>query len=460
MAGIRASDYKSAIDLVSNYALDQRYLRVGSSQNANLLEVDADGSIRTQNWKERLANFGSRLVGRFEARKDAKDTAVAVALQRLYEAALINGSAQTEQIEDPRKYSYLGRFHQALERAQQRGLDRSIDVGNIHSQPLRTSSISSLANQGSSDGAGEVTPKARKQIPFKSDAEAERQLPSVRSKVPAKFADAIFGSEEDRAVVILDNGRPKSPSWNHAYRISDDSSGAQLKGVTLSANSQSKVLDTTKPVVLFFGGSGAPVQRAAYGAAEICGPEAGINFVAINYRGFCDPGSPRPSPASVIEDAKVAYAHLRELGFPPEKIILRGYSLGASAASHLHALSELKGEKLGGVIYDRPMPSVQEAATGATGYAAAGLITRIAAGSFGASANLQVLDQFLERSERKAPVLVIADDGSNPSNEFLGPAAIKMAQKFGLELKESGGDHFDHAKANQAANTFLSAAIT
>jgi pimeloyl-ACP methyl ester carboxylesterase len=230
---------------------------------------------------------------------------------------------------------------------------------------------------------------------------------------------------------------------------------AQLKGIALSANPQSPALDTSKPVVLFFGGSGARVEEAAYGAAKICGSDAGLNFVSVNYRGFGDSTSIAPTPRTLIEDAKTAYSHLRDLGFPPEKIILRGYSLGATAAGHLHAMSELKGEKLGGVIYDRPMPSAQKAAAGATGYTAAGWLTKMLAGSFGASPNLRVMDHFIGRSERKAPVLVIADNGTHPNNDFLGAAATEMAQQYGLDLVQSRGDHFMHDEANQAAQSFL-----
>ncbi len=106
MPPIRATNYQSAIDLVSQYALDPRHLQTGQAQNSNFLEVDADGSIRAQNWKEKLVNFGSRLIGKFEARKDTKDAAVAIALQSLYESALTqSGPDQSEQIYDPKTYA-------------------------------------------------------------------------------------------------------------------------------------------------------------------------------------------------------------------------------------------------------------------------------------------------------------------------------------------------------------------
>jgi hypothetical protein len=146
---------------------------------------------------------------------------------------------------------------------------------------------------------------------------------------------------------------------------------------------------------------------------------------------------------------------LRDLGFPPEKIILRGYSLGASVASRLHALTELKGEQLGGVIYDRPMTSVQEAAEGASGLKVAGLATKMLVGSLGVRANLKALDHLVGRSDRLSKVLVIADDGSSPQNTFLGPASKRLAVEYGLRLSESHGDHFDHDRANRASTSLL-----
>ncbi len=327
-----------------------------------------------------------------------------------------------------------------------------------HPHAPRDSSISSLASQGQQVSTGTAKSRTSKKFPFKSDAAAEKQLPTPRSKILKTLANTLFGDQQDRTTL----GRiwkPNTPSWNHEYHIGDATNYSQLKGVALSANSQSNQLDITKPVVLFFGGSHSPVEEAAYGAAEICCPQAGINFLALNYRGFGESSEISPSPASLIEDAKAAYQHLRDLGFPSEKIIVRGYSLGACAASHLHAISELKGEKLGGVIYDRPMTSLQKAATGATNFAPAGFITKVAAGSFGAIPNLKVVDHFVSRTDRETPVIVIADDGTHPNNDFLGPAAIKLAKDFELELHKSGGDHEDHARANVAAITLLGKVI-
>jgi hypothetical protein len=54
------------------------------SHNNSLFEVNKDGSIRTQNIGEKLANLGSRLFGKYEARKIEKDAKVKEAIVQLF----------------------------------------------------------------------------------------------------------------------------------------------------------------------------------------------------------------------------------------------------------------------------------------------------------------------------------------------------------------------------------------
>ena len=62
---------------------------------------------------------------------------------------------------------------------------------------------------------------------------------------------------------------------------------------------------------------------------------AGYNVLAFDYRGFGrNPGT--PSESGVYEDAETAYRHLvRQVGVPPERIILAGRSLGSAVAVEL-----------------------------------------------------------------------------------------------------------------------------
>lgn len=62
---------------------------------------------------------------------------------------------------------------------------------------------------------------------------------------------------------------------------------------------------------------------------------AGYNVLAFDYRGF-GRNEGTPSEAGVYEDALTAYHHLtKNLGVPPERIILAGRSLGSAVAIEL-----------------------------------------------------------------------------------------------------------------------------
>jgi hypothetical protein len=81
MSGINvAKQYVDVSDLVKAH---------GNS----LFEVNKDGSIRTQNLGEKLANLGSRLLGRYEARKVGKDTKVKEAILQLFNKSGVSANS-------------------------------------------------------------------------------------------------------------------------------------------------------------------------------------------------------------------------------------------------------------------------------------------------------------------------------------------------------------------------------
>lgn len=56
---------------------------IKAHQNS-ILEVNADGSIRSQNLKEKIGTLGLRILGKYNANKAEKDAKVAVAIQNLF----------------------------------------------------------------------------------------------------------------------------------------------------------------------------------------------------------------------------------------------------------------------------------------------------------------------------------------------------------------------------------------
>ena len=147
MPSITARDLFSALSLV---ALTHTNSLTGSTK---LLEVNRDGSIRTQNWREKLANYGSRLIGRYQLRKDAKDAAVADALTALAQKA--STSADPAERESYEHYGtqlhalgYLERFRAAKQRIQ----ERSATQRPATDAPVRRDSVASLHAQTVTNG--------------------------------------------------------------------------------------------------------------------------------------------------------------------------------------------------------------------------------------------------------------------------------------------------------------------
>lgn len=88
--------------------------------------------------------------------------------------------------------------------------------------------------------------------------------------------------------------------------------------------------------VLYLPGNGG--NRA--GRADVAEALAaqGFTVLLLDYRGFGgNPG--RPSEAGLVRDAEAAMDHLTEHGFPPQRTIIVGESIGTGVAAHL-ALTE------------------------------------------------------------------------------------------------------------------------
>jgi hypothetical protein len=136
-----ASTYQTAIELAIRYGADQ----------SRLLEVNADGSIRTQNWKEKLGNLGARITRRFDLRRDAKDAAVAAALDRLAQVAMNGINTEAKNIVRHHQQfppAVLTRFQEARARVEQRNAPRNVNLVPAAQNPVNQASVTSLHQQG------------------------------------------------------------------------------------------------------------------------------------------------------------------------------------------------------------------------------------------------------------------------------------------------------------------------
>lgn len=140
-----AATYAAAIDLVVRHGSD----------NSKIFEVNADGSIRTQNWREKLGNLGARITRNYQLHKDTKDAAVAAALERLAQSAL-NGIDQDAKnivaYQQQFPADVLTRFHQARDRLAQRNTPRNVDIRAASNNPADQNAVASLHQQGANNG--------------------------------------------------------------------------------------------------------------------------------------------------------------------------------------------------------------------------------------------------------------------------------------------------------------------
>ena len=148
MPPVVARDLFSALSLVA--LAHTRSL--GTS--AELLEVNHDGSIREQKWYEKAANYGSRLVGRYQLRKDTKDAAVANALAALaVKASTSSDPAEKESYEhygtQLDRLGYLQRFRDAKQRIEERNGTRIPSNKTASDMQIRRDSVASLGTQTS-----------------------------------------------------------------------------------------------------------------------------------------------------------------------------------------------------------------------------------------------------------------------------------------------------------------------
>ncbi len=158
------------------------------------------------------------------------------------------------------------------------------------------------------------------------------------------------------------NGRMhNSPRLDTDYTVTN-AKGQDLKGFSISADPNSSQLDPTRPVVLYFSGSGGTAEKYGAEIGKNYAENQNCNFVAVNYRGYGESEAINPSETSIAKDGMTMINHLIQQGFPPDKIIVHGYSMGASVAAHVQARVEESGYQLRGVVYDRPMSSATGAA--------------------------------------------------------------------------------------------------
>lgn len=112
--------------------------------------------------------------------------------------------------------------------------------------------------------------------------------------------------------------------------------------------------DRTRPVIVYFHGNGGTVASRA-GQARIL-LDAGYGVLLAGYRYNAGAGG-EPSEVGLIADGHAAVEFLRVRGFPLERMVLYGESLGTGVAVAIAA-----GREVGAVILEMPYTSIADVA--------------------------------------------------------------------------------------------------
>jgi hypothetical protein len=148
-----ANTFSSALELIGR----------NSYGSTKLLEVNADGSIRTQTWKEKLGNFRARITRSYDLRKDSKDAAVAHALERLANAAITSDNPHIRaEVETFNRFTpdFIARYREAKTRVEQRDTPRHATIAAAPVNPADQAAVASLHQQGATNAPLNTAPPA------------------------------------------------------------------------------------------------------------------------------------------------------------------------------------------------------------------------------------------------------------------------------------------------------------
>ncbi len=147
------------------------------------------------------------------------------------------------------------------------------------------------------------------------------------------------------------------------------------------------------------------------------------SFLIIDYRGYGD-STGSPSETGLYTDAQAAYQWLRQKGYPPQKIIVQGWSLGSAVAVELAIKNQI-----GGLVLEAPLSSARAVAAGILPF-------------IGWTLPLG-FDSIAKIPSLKVPLLVIHGDRDRVINHTLGRDLYDAAPEPKEFLLVPGAGHED-----------------
>lgn len=255
--------------------------------------------------------------------------------------------------------------------------------------------------------------------------------------------DNLYGTRDERRQVgditrqLLDHAVSKG----EAEQVTLQGDAGRLSGYLHKGAERPGTPQDGKPeVVLFLHGSGSSAEEQA-DAVRSHYQKQGIDMLAVNLRGYgtSDGG---PSEQGVYQDARTMFRYLvEERGVAPDKILIHGYSMGGPIAADLARYAAEQGKPVGGLLLDRPMPSMSKAITAHELPNPGGLVGAIAKainGRFSVEKNFDGLP-------KSTPIMLLTD------NEGLGSEGEKLRAKLSVAGYQVSGEQtfYGHLASNR-----------
>ncbi|HAU4928569.1 MARTX multifunctional-autoprocessing repeats-in-toxin holotoxin RtxA [Aeromonas hydrophila] len=255
--------------------------------------------------------------------------------------------------------------------------------------------------------------------------------------------DNLYGTRDERRQVgditrqLLDHAVSKG----EAEQVTLQGDAGRLSGYLHKGAERPGTPQDGKPeVVLFLHGSGSSAEEQA-DAVRSHYQKQGVDMLAVNLRGYgaSDGG---PSEQGVYQDARTMFRYLvEERGVAPGKILIHGYSMGGPIAADLARYAAEQGKPVGGLLLDRPMPSMSKAITAHELPNPGGLVGALAKavnGRFSVEKNLDGLP-------KSTPIMLLTD------NEGLGSEGEKLRAKLAVAGYQVSGEQtfYGHLASNR-----------
>lgn len=247
---------------------------------------------------------------------------------------------------------------------------------------------------------------------------AEAQASAPRNPLTRFFNHQLYGSPTERQKIqpYLQKQLDADVQDGLATRVTLQGQAGRLEGYLHSA----KPGEASGKVVLFLHGSHDAAETQAHSVIPYHRNQ-GADTLVVNGRGFGQSDGTARSSQALYDDAYTMYRHLvDERGILPENITVHAYSLGGPEGAEVARRAAAVGESIGGLLLDRPMPSMAQAVAAKGAFNPFGI---------GASLAKAINGQFsVERNmlgvPTDVPVMLLTD------NEGLGAAGEGLRGKL------------------------------